>query len=632
MISASYIDDQLFVTNLFNPSHGGVQVYDDNLSAERMNYVLSQHYYQTQFYLSTNLFTDSVASPRLNFRLQDQINQLLNGKILIIENLLDFEIQHNTFVNPYSQTLSYSANFLPLWMIFDSNKLRFYGTPTFNDRDNDYNISLVADNGFQQITDFFIFKTAYYKPSLLKSLQSQIHSTPQVELETTYFFSKDSFSDPNNGTLTYAATLNGLILPSWIIFDESNLMLDLNPDDSVLLETFTINITASNRHFSISDSITFEVQASYKYILTLMSQILAGLLTIIGYLRYRTTIYNMIFKKFYIYPDEIIYTNNMYRKDIYFIKEDLDIAYDLWMYVKKQAKFKEIFNENLLLDLDFKVTLSKEITNAYDALLMTKKIKEFVNIAVLQPEGTIFVICECFFYHCLLLNSKKKAELFKKMKVQMIKEESKLWYLNYVEFDQEERDLLIKKFPKVRVDTEKLKARYEKALNLMKVDESFVSYPLICGLVKADALGIPESKRKAYQNVEFSRGESCFLDILSVNEIRFRRILLGSKQDLEVNSTKKLPSWLDYHIKNGILNLFGTPKYYDQGGFNISIIDRNGFVLRSQNIEIKAAGAFETTDKLPGKMFSSEVFEKMIDCEIPNELEIQQAHFKKSNF
>ena len=56
---------------------------------------------------------------------------------------------------------------------------------------------------------------------------------------------------------------------------------------------------------------------------------------------------------------------------------------------------------------------------------------------------------------------------------------------------------------------------------------------------------------------------------------------------MEITSNKKLPSWMDYKIKNGVLSLYGTPQFYDVGKLNILIISKQGMIVRSQNIEIK---------------------------------------------
>ena len=191
----------------------------------------------------------------------------------------------------------------------------------------------------------------------------------------------------------------------------------------------------------------------------------------------------------------------------------------------------------------------------------------------------------------------------------MVKEYGKTWYLNFVCFINENRNLKTQKFPRIRLDKENLKIQIKKSITQTLFNETQISFPIICGMVKADALGVPKSKLTFFTKLEYSRGESCFLNILSINEIKFKRVLSGNKTEMEITSNKKLPSWMDYKIKNGVLSLYGTPQFYDVGILNISIINRQGVIVRIQNIDIKLK---DNIEKIIIEEEKNEEVEKMI--------------------
>ena len=586
---SEYIDNELYLQKTYDPNEG-VLVYDETLSATRMNYILSQHYKTKTIYLSSSLFQKYIPSPSVNLNVQEQTNNLLKSDILIIEETIDFKLADNTFVNPNGFSLTYSVENLPKWLNFNSLDLRFYGTSTYNDRNQNYTIKVIASNGFHKISGSFVLKMRYDKPTLTKNIRDQIRSDPQVALESTYFLYKDTFSDPNNGSLSYECKLNGLVLPSWVNFDETNLLLTITPVSSYFffLNTYTVNITASNKYFSVSDSFSFKVVASWQFILTLFSQILAGLLGVFGYFKYKSTIYNILFKKYYVYPTKTLVVNSFFEQKIYFLGDDLKQASLLWAHMRKQPSF-QIFNANELMSPNFKSKFSQEIKKSRDELILKFKLKEIDDL-LLESNGTLFDILECFLYHSLINLPIPANKTYQTMKSQMKREFSKSWCLELMEFVEDtNRNFKFCKFPKVEINEEKLKFRLQIANNKIEFDKDLALFALFRGMIKAEALGIPKYKRNWYQKlIEFSGGECSWIDILQIDQIKIQRVDHKNKMSvIEISGNKKFPFWLDYKISNGILILFGTPHYYDQGTLNFSIIDNDKYIIRSQNLEIK---------------------------------------------
>ena len=490
--------------------------------------------------------------------------------------------------------MDYSASNLPNWLDFDSKSLRFSGTPSINDT-NDYNITVSFFNGYHTTTDSFILQVRYYPPILNPDLkiQSQLRSNPQVEMESQYFISKNCFIDPNNGTLTYLATLNNQLLPQWIQFDEQNLLLRMTPTAETFQKTYTIQITAKNKHYDVSASLDFLVETSWKYTLTLVVQIIGPLVTLIGFIKYRTIIYNFFFKKYYKYPPENIYVDIYFEKEIYFIKDDLEMAMLFWKHLEKTKRLKVL--EGLDIESnDFRETLSAELKNVRHEMHSVQN----VLIDLLEPECTIFVICECFWYHRLLERHHFSFKVYEKMKAILKKEFFNSWYLELVKFSyylEKTRDLKSQKFPPMEINKENVEQYLKISLKSEKLEKgrNKINLPLIYGILKADALGIPKKAKKWYRRLEYSRGESCFTNLFEVQEIRAQKKSSNKTFLMEIFHNEKLPYWIKYKIKYGILTFYGTPPIHDQGAFNI-LLDSSGIIIRSQCFNILPKRSSET--------------------------------------
>ena len=280
----------------------------------------------------------------------------------------------------------------------------------------------------------------------------------------------------------------------------------------------------------------------------------------------------------------------------------------------KEESFKK-YNDNIILEMDFKEIFSNDLklinsgSNMQNYNKKTKKKGSEIDNSLLDVDCTIFTICQCFLYHHLLKHHKNLHraynQYFKQNKI------VKDWYRDYVFFSKEPRDKQVQKFRKVIFNLNKIKSKLEQIPNLGEINEITPSFHLICGMIKADALGIPSKPPKVNRRLEFCRGESCFIDINEILHINIRKSTDEKKYDeIEINKTKHLPPWFDYRIKNGILIMYGKPDYFEQGTYNVTLIDRNNFKIRSQNIVVVTSDKKGTNGIIEmgnnGKMFDSE--------------------------
>lgn len=596
---AGYIDNEYYITNKFNISQE-IYIADPSISTKRLQFILSNHYNVRNYYFNTEIFLNMIPALEIRLPIQDQINKVTYNGEITIDTEFSFYLSSLTTKSHYQTTLSYSALNLPTWLGFDPQTLRFSGTPSIDDAENegenisgDYNITVSIFNGYHTTEDFFYLMVRYYKPKLNPNvtLQSQLRSDPQVLMESQIFISSEIYIDENNQTLTYSARLNGQILPAWIQFDVKNLLLLITPTVDNFQKSYTIVITAENRHYNVSDSMSFVVQVSWIYSLQLIAQILGPLITIIGCIKYRNIIYNFFFKKYYKYPPENIYVDIYFEKEIYFIKEDLKIATLFWIQLKKLKKIKQFYIIPLGTEAkEFQETLIQELKTIRDECDHLNHI----DLPLLDINGTIFTICECFLYHRLLKKNTFTRNTYLKMKKLIKKEYLNFWYLELVSLTYnftKSRDLKYEKFPPMSINKENIEKYIKLTLksDALGIRNRFVSLSLIYGIIKADALGIPFKPRKWYQKLEFSRGESCFTDVYEVQEIKAERKSSEKTFLMEVFGNEKLPYWIKYKIKYGILTFYGTAPVHETGTIQLLICDGSGIIIRSQALKILPA-------------------------------------------
>ena len=134
----------------------------------------------------------------------------------------------------------------------------------------------------------------------------------------------------------------------------------ITPTAATFNKIYTITLTAKNSHYFVSAPLTFQVENSWKFTLTILVEIIGPILTLIGCVKYRKNLYNLFFKKFYVFPAENLHIDSYFEKEIYFIKDDLEVGYVFWKYFKKTKNFK-ILEELDIETKHFKETLASEL-------------------------------------------------------------------------------------------------------------------------------------------------------------------------------------------------------------------------------------------------------------------------------
>ncbi|KAJ3452992.1 cysteine protease [Anaeramoeba flamelloides] len=174
------------------------------------------------------------------------------------------------FSDPDGDTLTYSStqhdgSALPSWLTFDASGREFSGTPSVSEKDEVYNIRVIAKDSYEAKADTYFKLSVSEKnnnaPTYDGGIQDQNAACDQ---SFAYTFKDDCFSDQDGDTLTYSSTQNdGSALPSWLTFDESDRRFSGTPTESEKDKVYTLKVTAKDSYGG-QTSATFKISVNGK--------------------------------------------------------------------------------------------------------------------------------------------------------------------------------------------------------------------------------------------------------------------------------------------------------------------------------------------------------------------------------
>jgi hypothetical protein len=131
---------------------------------------------------------------------------------------VNFTLASNTFIDPEGGKLAYAATFangsaLPSWLKFNAATRTFTGTVPYGVAGLSIRVT-ASDPGGLAASETFSVSTPNKAPVLAYQTKAQTWSAGQA---VNFTLAANTFTDPEGGKLTYAATLaNGVALPSWL--------------------------------------------------------------------------------------------------------------------------------------------------------------------------------------------------------------------------------------------------------------------------------------------------------------------------------------------------------------------------------------------------------------------------------
>ena len=133
-------------------------------------------------------------------------------------------------------------------------------------------------------------------------------------------------------------------------------------------------------------------------------------------------------------------------------------------------------------------------------------------------------------------------------------------------------------------------------------------------MLKAQVFGIPSPSSKFDKFLEFSRGESLWVDCNDIAEIQYEKS--SSTDDVvhsgifdypERNNYNSITNWLKYNIDKGMLVFSGKPTYTDLGKLIVRIFHKDDMIVREFGIEVSLdKGLMKSEAKLTMQVIASE--------------------------
>ncbi|KAJ3451661.1 dystroglycan-related [Anaeramoeba flamelloides] len=174
-----------------------------------------------------------------------------------------YEFDGGAFTDPNGLDLDYIATLndnsdLPDWILFDDQTRTFSSSMIPSQCDNTLNIKVKAMDQCSAVADNFFFEIINRQIVTNKALNDQ----PSIEVNTwfEYQFDEDTYTDPENDTITYTATLtNGNPLPGWLHLHPDNRTFNGHVDPEYCdQETISIKLIA-NDGCNDNDDNTFDI-------------------------------------------------------------------------------------------------------------------------------------------------------------------------------------------------------------------------------------------------------------------------------------------------------------------------------------------------------------------------------------
>jgi len=176
-----------------------------------------------------------------------------------------FTFNSNTFYGVDGDPLTYSTSTLPSFLIFNGPTRTFTGSPQMQDAGT-HSITIYAKNPFgdavSSIFSLSVISSTNVIPPVLVFAIPDLKIPSGIPFNTT--FSVKTFEDPQNGTLTYTATIEGgAPLPNGLYFNANTLTLSGTVS---LPQVLRISIIAANPYGAFAiDTFTLTVIDGAKY-------------------------------------------------------------------------------------------------------------------------------------------------------------------------------------------------------------------------------------------------------------------------------------------------------------------------------------------------------------------------------
>ncbi|KAL4491159.1 hypothetical protein ABPG73_013228 [Tetrahymena malaccensis] len=386
-IVVGYIDELGFIQPSYTPSQQisfGVneQVYlakwigpKLSLVKQFIQYILNQNIinYTTSFYITQSIQINLQNKSQIIFSLQNDITIELQS-LEILSDGSSIPTNKAKFVNKvYSSVL--------ILISAAQDQLKLEGSLD--------NINSILENGIKYSIDQKLIKpeniliqmtvsdgvnynyvnTIPYKDMTFLSLQAPVVVSQAIDLQKDFnskyasgeIFIEDSFQYQissevftclDSTTLQYNAQIKqnnqfvDIPKDSWVQFSPTDRVFTGTPPASQYNQHVTIQVNATDGYtYNIDQFVIVPDRIPFNYAFQLAIQIFGPIFGVLGFYKYKHFIYNISFKRQYIYSKDVVYVGEMYRKQITITDDVRDTAERLWSFFHKKIGDGEILHQ-----------------------------------------------------------------------------------------------------------------------------------------------------------------------------------------------------------------------------------------------------------------------------------------------
>ncbi|KAL4484381.1 hypothetical protein ABPG74_019558 [Tetrahymena malaccensis] len=310
--------------------------------------------YTIQFYTQTSLVVDFS-------KLQNPISSNQNSIIVTIStsqgqfvNKLYSGIL--VLINSEQNTIQLQGSVINInQALYQTIKLSLNNTQDFNQTE----IQIIVNDqiNYNYIQTFSLLNSKFISlqspVQLMGSLQNDFNSQfPKgqiaIQAQFSYIVSRDIFKCLDSPQLSYTAKIKkddgqyqNIPTGYWLSFQQSEITFLGTPSTSLFYQTLTILLEVTDGYTVAKDEFTISISlVPFQLVIQIVIQVLGPLLGILGIWKYRTIFYNLVFKYFLTYTQEVAYQQEYFEKKIFISGSTLDIAIGFWKEIQNEIKPK----------------------------------------------------------------------------------------------------------------------------------------------------------------------------------------------------------------------------------------------------------------------------------------------------
>ncbi|EAR96151.2 hypothetical protein TTHERM_00129240 (macronuclear) [Tetrahymena thermophila SB210] len=386
-IVVGYVDELGFVQPSYTPSQQISFGVNENvylakwigpklsLVKEFIQYILNQNIinYTTSFYITQSIQVDLQNKSQIIFSLQNDITIELQS-LEILSDGSTIPTNKAKFVNKvYSSVL--------ILISAAQDQLKLEGSLD--------NINSILKNGIKYSIDEKLIKpeniliqmtvsdgvnynyvnTIPYKSMTFLSLQAPVivsqvlnlqkdlnskYPSGEIFIEDSfqYQISSEVFTSLDSTSLQYTAQINqgnkfvDIPKDSWVQFSPTDRVFTGTAPASQYNDHITIQVNATDGYsFSLDQFVIVPNRIPFNYAFQLAIQIFGPIFGVLGFYKYKHFIYNISFKRQYVYSKDVAYVGEIYKKQITITDDVRDQAERLWSFFHKKIGDGEILHQ-----------------------------------------------------------------------------------------------------------------------------------------------------------------------------------------------------------------------------------------------------------------------------------------------